>query len=129
MINFDNLYELIKISFITGSIGTLFVQKIKCNAWIKNDCIVVFISFFVSLLLGTFFTITFTNFPFKYALWVGVFSFVEAEALFNILKKTLNLKTYKESLKEKISEAPIEEEQILADEQKSSEWSDDLGDG
>ena len=128
MINFDTLYELVKISFITGSIGTLFVQKIKCNTWLKNDCVVVFISFFISVILGTFFTLSFTEFPFKYAIWVGVFSFVEAEALFNILKKTLNLKTYKENLLEK-SENEDEsktEEKII---EENDDWGDELGNG
>jgi len=45
------------------------------------------------MLFGTLFTLTFTSFPLTYALWVGIFTFVHAEAIFSILKKASLIKT------------------------------------
>lgn len=99
MNNFETFYELLRLSLISGAISTLFVQKIKCHL-LKNDCVTVLASFIISLLIGTSFALTFTNYVFKYAIWVGVFTFVGAEAIFNLLKKTTNIKTLENIKKE-----------------------------
>ena len=44
--------------------------------------------------------LTFTEYTLKYAIWVGVFTFVGAEAIFNLLKKTTNIKTLENIKKE-----------------------------
>lgn len=90
MLDFDKLYELLRVALITGAINSLFIQKIKCK-FITNDCIIIIISLITSMIIGTLFTLTFTNFEFKYSLWVGLFTFVHAEAIFNILKKSSSI--------------------------------------
>lgn len=91
MLNFDKIYELLRIALITGAINSLFIQKIKCK-FISNDCIIILISIITSMLIGTLFTLTFTNFSLTYSLWVGIFTFVHAEAIFNVLKKAETIK-------------------------------------
>ena len=92
MLNFDKIYELLRIALITGAINSLFIQKIKCK-FIQNDCIIITISIITSMLIGTLFTLTFTNFSLNYALWVGLFTFVHAEAIFNVVKKVANVQS------------------------------------
>ena len=90
--NFDTLYELLRIALITGAINSLFIQKIKCK-FLSNDCLIITISFFTSIIIGTLFCLTFTKFSLSYSLWVGLFTFVHAEAIFNVLKKAETIKT------------------------------------
>ena len=99
MDNFETFYELLRLSLISGAISTLFVQKIKFHL-LKNDCVTVLASFIISLLIGTSFALTFTEYTLKYVIWVGVFTFVGAEAIFNLLKKTTNIKTLENIKKE-----------------------------
>ena len=108
MLNFDNIYELLRIAMITGAINSLFVQKIKCK-FLQNDCILVLISLITSMLFGIFFTKTFTNFNLTYAFWVGIFTFVHAEAIFNVLKKISGNKNNQENQIEKENEDDLGE--------------------
>lgn len=94
MANLDILYDLLQIAMITGAITTLFVQKIKCSTFLNSKCQIVIVSLFLSMVFGMLFTLTFSNFPLIYALWVGLFTFVGAEAIYTAVKKTLNLKTF-----------------------------------
>ena len=91
MFNFDKIYELLRIALITGAINSLFIQKIKCK-FLKNDCLIIITSFITSMIIGTLFSLTFTEFSISYSLWVGLFTFVHAEAIFNVLKKASSLK-------------------------------------
>lgn len=86
MLNFDKIYELLRIALITGAINSLFIQKIKCK-FIKSDCLIIMTSFITSMIIGTLFALTFTSFSLTYSLWVGLFTFVHAEAIFSVLKK------------------------------------------
>jgi len=90
LLDFEKIYELLRISLITGAINSLFIQKLKCK-FISNDCIIILISVISSILIGTLFTLTFTSFELNYAFWVGLFTFVHAEAIFNVLKKASNI--------------------------------------
>ena len=90
MLDFDKIYELLRISLITGAINSLFIQKIKCK-FLKNDCLIILVSLLTSMLFGYFFTVTFTSFTYEYALWVGIFTFVHAEAIFSVVKKASNI--------------------------------------
>ena len=95
MLDIDKLYELLRIALITGAINSLFIQKIKCK-FISNDCLLVIISLITSMLIGTLFSLTFVKLNINYSLWVGLFTFVHAEAIFNVLKKTDLIKNNKE---------------------------------
>ena len=96
MLDFEKIYELLRIALITGAINSLFVQKIKCK-FLTNDCLIIVISFITSMIIGTLFALTFTDSSLSYSLWVGLFTFVHAEAIFNVLKKASSMKNNSES--------------------------------
>ncbi len=89
----QKILTMLEIAAITGAMTTLFVQKIKCHVIMEKPCVVVLISFVVSMALGILFSITFYNLSLVYSLWVGLFTFVGAEAIYKVLKDVLKLKT------------------------------------
>lgn len=93
MIDFTMIEDLLLIATLTGSITTLFVQKIKCSLLMNNSCIVILISFILSMVIGTIFSLSFCNLNLKYALWVGFFTFIGAEAIYRVLREKFNIKS------------------------------------
>jgi len=80
--NYDLIKSLLIIAISSSIISTAFIQKIKTMSILKcSDCL-IYISFFISMLFGIVFTISFTNYDTISALWVGLFSFIGADSLY-----------------------------------------------
>ena len=84
--DFDFLKNILVIAITSGTITTLLVQKIKEGIDITDSKIVLLISFIVSILLGRLFAISFADLDIINALWVGLFSFIGADIIYNTLK-------------------------------------------
>jgi len=71
--------ELIKalliIASAAGIISSAFVQKFKSISLIKCSSCLIYISFTISMIFGVVFTLI-------DSLWVGLFSFLEADTLY-----------------------------------------------
>ena len=80
--NFDLIKSLLIVAISSSIISTAFIQKIKGMSILKcSDCL-IYISFFVSMVMGVIFTKTFTTYDLVYSLWVGLFSFLGADSLY-----------------------------------------------
>lgn len=78
--------ELVKalliIASASGIISSAFVQKFKSISLIKCSSCLIYISFTISMIFGVVFTLSFTNYTIIDSLWVGLFSFLEADTLY-----------------------------------------------
>ena len=80
--NFELIKALLVVAISSSIISSAFVQKIKGISLIKcSDCL-IYVSFFISMLFGIIFTLTFTSYNIIDALWVGLFSFLGADSLY-----------------------------------------------
>ena len=80
--NYDLIKSLLIIAISSSIISTSFIQKIKTISILKCSNCLIYISFFISMLFGIVFTISFTNYDIISALWVGLFSFIGADSLY-----------------------------------------------
>ena len=80
MLNFD-LLKLVLISSIASSIiTTATVQKIKEN--LRSKKFLTLISFGVSMIIGTLFSLSFSELNIINNLWVGFITFLGADAIY-----------------------------------------------
>ena len=102
MINIDLLQELLIVSTVLSVVTVAFIQKTKIM--FKNSKLVGVYSFIVNLAFGVLFTITFTKLNAINGLWVGLFSYLEADTLYKSLEGKLSplkdLNKYKEEIVE-----------------------------
>ena len=77
---------LLIISCVSSIISSSFTQKIKGTSIIKCSSCLIYISFFISMIFGIIFTLTFTHYGIIESLWVGLFSFLGADKLYKILE-------------------------------------------
>lgn len=80
--NIDLIKMLLVIACASSILSTAFVQKIKTASIIKCNSCLLYISFFVSMLFGVVFTLSFTKYNVMESLWVGLFSFLGADSLY-----------------------------------------------
>ena len=80
--NIDLIKMLLVISCASSILSTAFVQKIKTASIIKCNSCLLYISFFISILFGVVFTLSFTKYNVIESLWVGLFSFLGADSLY-----------------------------------------------
>ncbi len=80
--NIDLIKMLLVISCASSILSTAFVQKIKTASIIKCNSCLLYISFFISMLFGVVFTLSFTKYNVIESLWVGLFSFLGADSLY-----------------------------------------------
>ncbi len=100
--NFELLKELLTISMTVSVISTLLIQKIKESSILDKNIkssYLVMISFYVSMFLGTCFSLTFGKTNFIEALWVGLFTFIGADSIYLMLedKVFVSLKSIRKS--------------------------------
>ena len=62
------------------------VQKIKNMSFIKTSKYIVYISFVISMATGILFSLSFTDISAVNAVWVGFFSFIEADSLYKMFE-------------------------------------------
>ena len=100
--NFDLLKQVLLISIGSSIITTTLVQKIKEGFKFKSSKNIIASSFGVSMVVGTLFSLTFTDLNFVNSLWVGLISFIGADAVY----KTFEDKIFKSfgTISEKESE-------------------------
>src|SRR5574344_2813227 len=103
--NFELIKALLVVAISSSIISSAFVQKIKGISLIKcSDCL-IYVSFFISMLFGIIFTLTFTSYNIINALWVGLFSFLGADSLYKafedkIFKSYSNINSITEIVRE-----------------------------
>lgn len=80
--NFELIKTLLIISISSSILSTTFMQRIKESNIFKSSDYLIYISFLISMIFGILFTLTFTEYSLIYSLWVGLFSFLEADTLY-----------------------------------------------
>lgn len=87
MLNWSLLQNLLIIAIACSSITLIFIQKTKkfCH---NSKCITTY-SLFVNLILGFFFSQTFSNINYIHSIWVGLFSFLGADTIYRNLEGKL----------------------------------------
>lgn len=88
MLNIELIKNILIISIASGIVTTAFVQKIKEH--LKTKKYILLISIFSSLIIGTLFSLSFSNISLTYSLWVALFTFIDA----NIIYKTFEDKIF-----------------------------------
>ena len=91
MLNLELIKNLLIISMASSVINTTLVQKIKESLNFKKSSFIIIVSFVVSMIFGTLFALTFSDKKLQESLWVGLISFVGADALY----KTFEDKIFK----------------------------------
>ena len=83
----DLLLKVLLISITFSFIEMALVQKIKTISIFKKNWQVILFNFVSSFLLGTLFAIWFFELNIYNSLWVALFSFIGAPAIYEALKK------------------------------------------
>ncbi len=105
MLKFELIRNVLIVGIGAGIITTAIVQKIKES--LKTKKYIVLISFIVSMIIGTLFAKYFSDLSIIYCLWAGLFSFINADALY----KTFEDKIFTPFSKlNEVIEVPIENE-------------------
>ena len=63
------------------------IQKFKTLECITKDCHIFLLNIVFSFVIGISFSITFYDEPIENAIWISLFSFISAPALYTMLKK------------------------------------------
>lgn len=84
MINVKLFQQLIVTSIIISTISCSFIQKTKC--YFPNSNYLCFYSFFINIIFGILFCISFTNINFIMSLWVGFLSFLGADTIYKLFE-------------------------------------------
>ena len=86
MLDFELIKNILIIAMASSIITTAFVQKIKEAIEFKKSSRLVIVSFTVSMVVGTLFSLTYGNVNFVNSLWVGLFSFIGADAIYKVFE-------------------------------------------
>ena len=105
MLDLDLIKNILVISIASSIITTAFVQKIKEAIEFKKSNRVVIVSFFVSMLLGTLFSLSFSNTNLINSLWVGLMSFLGADTIYKMFEEKV-FKPFSEIYKKEVVEVP-----------------------
>lgn len=87
MLKLTILQQMLIVSIALSTITCALVQKTK--RYLKCSSSLCLYSFFVNLVLGILFCITFTSITFPESLWVGFFSFIGADTIYKSLEGKL----------------------------------------
>ena len=113
MLNLDYLKDLLIVSIALSVITCAFIQKTK-GYFTCSKCLPIY-SFFVNMLVGIIFCISFTEITFPTSLWVGLFSFIGADSLYKTLEG--KLASYTDIINR--NKVTISKENIINEEDKS----------
>lgn len=108
----DKLLNLLMISTTFSIILMAIIQKIKKLSFVNKDWHVWIINLILSFSLGIYFSIYFYNLKMNDAIWISLFSFIEAPSIYQILKKQNIINYTPESLNssEELLQIPKENE-------------------
>lgn len=96
------LLELLMVSMTFSVILMTLIQKFKTFSFITKSWQIWLLNLFFSFAIGIPFGITFYDLTILDGLWVGLFSFIGASAIYEAMKKQ-NIINYKpESLSDKV---------------------------
>ncbi len=84
MLNLAYLQKLLIIAIALSTITCAFIQKTKKHLP-KSKYITIY-SFFINMIIGILFCMTFTEINFPTSLWVGLFSFLGADSIYKTLE-------------------------------------------
>ena len=107
MLDLDLVKNILIIAIASGIITTTFVQKIKESFVFKKSNRLVIVSFVISMILGTLFSLSFSDTTLINSLWVGLFSFIGADAIYKLFEDKL-FKPFGEIYKKDTVEVPEE---------------------
>lgn len=85
MLNVNLLKDVAIISVASGCVCTLLIQKVKEN--LKSKKWLFLLTIFINMVVGTLFALSFSNISLEYAIWCGVFCFVDSNLLYLALEE------------------------------------------
>lgn len=88
------LLNLLMISITFSVILMTLIQKFKTLSFINKSWHIWFLNLLFSFFIGIPFSITFYNIDLKNSIWVGLFSFIGASSIYEVLKNQ-NIINYK----------------------------------
>lgn len=89
MLDFDLIKSILIIAIAAGIITTAVTQKIKEAIKFKSSNRIVIVSFVISMIIGTLFSLTFSDTNIVGSLWCGLFSFVGADAIYKTFEEKI----------------------------------------
>ena len=95
MLKIYYLKELLIISIVLSTISCTFVQKTK--SLLNNSKYISIYSLIINIIMGLFFSYTFTTISFPNSIWIGLLSFIGADSIYKSLEgKILSYRTIQE---------------------------------
>ena len=88
MFDFNYFKQLLFISIIISSISCMLIQKTKYL--FKSSKYIIIYSLIINIIISILFCLSFTNIVFPHNLWIGLFSFLEADSLYKSLEGKIN---------------------------------------
>lgn len=76
----DLIKQILVVAMASSIISTATIQKVK--GVLKNKTLLYIFALIISISLGTLFALSFTNLDIKNALWVGLITWVGADAIY-----------------------------------------------
>ena len=104
-----HLLDLLTVSMVFSVVLMTLVQKFKSVSFIKKSWHAWLLNLFFSFVIGIPFGMTFYNLNVKDGIWVGVFSFIGASSIYEMLK-TQNFINYKPTSVSDVVKIPVENE-------------------
>ena len=102
MLKIYYLKELLIISIVLSTISCTFVQKTK--SLLNNSKYISIYSLIINIIMGLFFSYTFTTISFPNSIWIGLLSFIGADSIYKSLEgKISSYRTIQERKKTKSS--------------------------
>lgn len=84
MLKIYYLKELLIISIVLSTISCTFVQKTK--SLLNNSKFISIYSLIINIIMGLFFSYTFTTISFPNSIWIGLLSFIGADSIYKSLE-------------------------------------------
>jgi len=87
MLDWNLLANIFIISLICSLIMVIFIQKTK--RFCRNNSWIIFYSFIVNMIFGFLFSISFSNLEWGQCIWIGLFSFLGSDTIYQFLEDKL----------------------------------------
>ncbi len=82
--NLDLIKLILVVAIASSVISTATIQKIK--EIIKNKNILYIVALLISVATGISFALSFSNLNIKYSLWVGLVTWIGADAIYKVFE-------------------------------------------
>ncbi len=84
MLEFTLIRNILIIAMASSIISTSLIQRIKEGT--KSKKYMLLKSFIISMIIGVTFSLSFSNITWEYSLWVGLISFIGADAIYKMFE-------------------------------------------